>query len=187
MIRKNQDLLNYIIKTPDNQFIKKVFNKGEIILEQRKNVQNIFIISSGLAKCYRSEDNGKDFIQEFFSTGEICGEVEVFTNTLSFCSIEAISDMEVYKIRRDQFDQLLQTDQTFNRLIMTALANKISYKSKRHAYQWAHDAESNILNILEANPDLLEMISKQDFANFLGITLRSLNRILHQLKEGGLL
>ncbi|MBL3657628.1 Crp/Fnr family transcriptional regulator [Fulvivirga sediminis] len=186
MIRENKNILKYISQNLSEVFITKEFNKGEIILSQNKNVNHISIIQSGLVKCYRSEANGKDFIQEFFGAGEIFGEIEFFTHTVSFCSIEALQELHIYQLPHKDFANLLNSDPQFNQLIMNSLAQKISYKAQRHAFQGSHATENSLMKILNETPDLFNIISKQDMANYLGITLRSLNRILLQLsgKEG---
>ncbi len=66
---------------------------------------------------------------------------------------------------------------------MKAMAIKIGYKAPRHSYQQSYTIEDNILKLKEAFPELIEVISKKDIANYMGITLRSLNRVLMKLNE----
>ena len=159
------------------------FSPQKIILEQAARIEFVYIIKSGLAKCYLSEENGIDFIQEFFGEGEIFGEIEMFNNDESFCSIEALTDLVVYKISRKNFNHLLETNPKFNRLILNALAAKIKYKAIRHSFNQLNPIETNLLRLWEQFPDFLKTISKPDVANYLGITERSLNRSLKTLKE----
>ena len=75
MIRKNADLLQYIteklLKESEDTIIAQSFSSGEKIVDQKKRVFSVYIIKSGITKCYLTEDNGVDFIQEFFGEGEI--------------------------------------------------------------------------------------------------------------------
>ncbi|MDG3583428.1 MULTISPECIES: Crp/Fnr family transcriptional regulator [Galbibacter] len=185
MIRKNADLLQYITKVlihkTDNKLLEVLYSPTEIILDQRKKVFYVHIIKSGMAKCYLTEDNGNDFIQEFFSEGEIFGELEAINGDLSFCCIEAITPVQAYKIEAQYFNTLLEKDPTFNKLILKALAKKLNYTAIRHAYNQSHTLEDNLLRLQKQYPALIEQISKQDIANYLGITVRSLNRSLAKL------
>lgn len=187
MIRRNEALLNYITRlfqSENNEaIIRDVCCPKQIILEQRRNVYNAYIISSGIAKCYQTEDTGKDFIQEFFGAGEIFGEIELFNQDISFCSIEAITELIIYKIPKDYFKLLIEKDKVFNRLILTTLAAKIKDAALRHSYNQSHPIKNNLLRLQEQFPDLIEIISKKDIANYLGITERSLNRTLSELKK----
>lgn len=191
MIRINRELLQYVDflygRETAGGVVEQIVATGQEIIPQGKNVSGVYIIKSGLAKCYLTEDNGRDFIQEFFGEGELFGEIEVLHNTISFCCVASISEMVLYKIPHADFYLLLKKDNTFNELIMKALAAKVRYKAIRHAYHQSHTAEDNVLRLHSAFPMLTQKISKPDLANYLGITLRSLNRTLNDLRKRNLL
>lgn len=186
MIRINKELLNYIAQLFRHQneafIIEEKYQPEQIILAQSKNVYAAYIIHTGIAKCYQTEDTGKDFIQEFFGEGEIFGEIELFNQDLSFCSIEAITDLVIYKVSKPYFYQLIENDKVFNRLILNALASKIKYAALRHSYNQSHPIKNNLIRLQEQFPNLNKIIAKKDIANYLGITERSLNRTLKDLK-----
>ncbi|UII32870.1 Crp/Fnr family transcriptional regulator [Fulvivirga ulvae] len=187
MVRTNNDLSAYVARLYQTEnrgyFSLENYLPGQNIIRQGKKVYAVHIIKSGIAKCYLSEDNGKDFIQEFFSEGEIFGEIETINHHLSFCSIDAITNVQVFQIKSENFVELLNADRRFNELILQAVANKVRYKAIRHGYNQSHAIEDNLLRLIREFPDLLQHISKQDIANYLGITLRSLNRALHDLAK----
>jgi CRP-like cAMP-binding protein len=185
MIRKDTRFLSYI-KTltqmhPDFFHLEN-YQPRDIILAQDKRYHHLFIIASGITKCYLSDENGKDFIQEFLSEGMEFGELEVFSGNLSYCSIEAITKVEVYKISHKNYNYLLDNDAVFNRLILKSMATKIGYKAPRHSFQQSYSIEANILKLKEIYPNYDQLFSKNDIANYLGVTLRSLNRTLNGLK-----
>ena len=190
MIRENRKLLDYVKGLQHGASTECVtehlYNPAELLIKQGESVAAIFIIKSGIAKCFMTEDNGKDFIQEFFGLGALFGEVEAINQRPSFCYIEAITQLAVYKIGIEAFHQLLAKNKLFNELILMALATKIQDKAHRHAYHQSHTIEENFLRLQNQFPRLIETISKQDIASYLGITLRSLNRTLHELQERGL-
>lgn len=191
MIRINQELLHYIThlhrQNPSGPISELVVQSAEKMIKQRTRAFSVFIIKSGIAKCYMTEDTGVDFIQEFFGEGEIFGEVEMFNEELTFCTIEAMTESVVYKIPKDHFNQLIDSDQKFNRLVLKLLATKIRYTAKRHSYIQSHPIETNLLKLIKELPRLTELIAKKDVANYMGITERSLNRTLNSLKTKGLL
>jgi CRP-like cAMP-binding protein len=185
MIRTDINFLKYIEKLSQkhqNYFLQESYNSDEVILEQDKRYQVLYIIKSGITKCYISDENGKEFIQEFLGEGMEFGELEVFSGNLSFCSIKAISKVNVYKISHQHYNELLENDSVFNRLVLKAMATKISYKAPRHSFQQSYSIEENILKLKKSYPDYDKIFSKNDIANYLGITIRSLNRTLNSLK-----
>ena len=187
MVRVNNELLAYVTKLYHSEnegyFTMQHYQPEQTVIQQGKYISFVYIIASGIAKCYLSEDNGRDFIQEFFSKGELFGEIEVIHGNLSFCSVEAITDLQVLQIKGENFRKLLKTDGKFNELILKSVANKVRYKAIRHGYNQSHALEDNLLRLIKEFPDLLQSISKQDIANYLGITLRSLNRTLSELNK----
>ncbi|GAA0893866.1 hypothetical protein GCM10009122_35460 [Fulvivirga kasyanovii] len=190
MVRVNSDLLVYVNKLYEagscKYFTVQDYQPKEKVIRQAKRVLSVYIIKSGIAKCYLSEDNGKDFIQEFFSEGEIFGEIEAINGQISFCAIEAITNLQVFQIKNEDFHELLKSDRKFNDLILKAIANKVRYKALRHGYNQSHAIEDNLMRLINEFPNLLLQISKQDIANYLGITIRSLNRTLNEMKAKGL-
>lgn len=188
MIRKNSALIAYVNRLFQSQkedlIIEERYDPKAIVLEQRKNVYAAYIIRRGIAKCYQTEDTGTDFIQEFFGEGEIFGEIELFNQDISFCSIEAITELVIYKIPKAYFYQLLEEDKVFNRLLLKALAAKIKYAALRHSYNQSHPIKNNLVRLKEQFPNLYTIIAKKDIVNYLGITERSLNRALNDLENG---
>jgi CRP-like cAMP-binding protein len=187
MIRINRKLVSFVEQLqqqrPEENILLQTFSPKEQIIEQGKKLFSVYIMQRGIAKCYITEDTGNDFIQEFFGEGELFGEIEAINGNLSFCSIESITEVAVYKIEQQRFLQWLEDDKLFNKLILQALSTKINYKAIRHAYHQSHTIESNLLRLIHSFPAVAETIPKQDIANYLGITLRSLNRTLHELKS----
>lgn len=184
MIRTDTHFLTYIeilIKKYPDFFELETYSTKDIILAQDKRYLHLYIIKTGIAKCYLSDENGKDFIQEFLGKGMEFGELEVFSGNLSYCSIEAISKVEVYKISHKNYNYLLDNNPVFNRLILKSMATKIGYKAPRHSFQQSYSIEANILKLKELYPNFEQLFSKSDIANYLGITLRSLNRALNSL------
>lgn len=182
MIRTNKELFNYISHLINSgsphSFSAHHFAPLQEILTEGKKVFSVYIMKSGIVKCYLTTDTGNKFIQEFFGEGELFGEIELLDDSSSYCSIVAIDDVTVYKIQKNEFLKLLEQDKKFNRLFIEALIAKLKYKATRHAYNQSHILEDKLIRLKTKFPDLEKVLSKQDIADYLGITLRALNRTL---------
>lgn len=188
MIRINQEFLDFINKCSTQSgfkdlIIEQQYKPKELIIKQESKVLDVFIVREGIAKCYLTEDTGKDFVQEFFGEGQIFGEVEMFNDEFSFCSIEALTPLSVLKISRENFIYLLSQNREFNWFILKLLASKIKYKGIRHSFNQSHSTETNLQRLESQFPGLHGVIPKKDIANYLGITERNLNRAIKTLKE----
>ncbi len=187
MIRVNQELLNYLIRLKDSGYQDSITEHtagiGEKMLHQRTYIHSLYVIKEGLAKCFLTLDNGNDFIQEFFGAGEVFGEIELITGDISFCTIEAIIPTTYYQIPKAAFHQLLKDDAVFNTLLLRLLATNIRYAALRHSYNQTHNLEESLNRLKKEFPELLQKISKKDIANYLGISTRSLNRVLKEVSK----
>ncbi len=187
MIRINREVLNHLTKLKDSgrydAIEEHTAKVGEKILYQRTHVHALYVMKEGLAKCFLTLDNGNDFIQEFFGAGEVFGEIELLTGDISFCSIEALIPTTYYKIPKMVFHQLLKDDEVFNTLLLRLLATNVRYAALRHSYNQTHSLEESLKRLTQEFPELHQKISKKDIANYLGITVRSLNRVIKNIKE----
>lgn len=188
MIRTNKELFGYITKLfqsgSASSFIEHHFAPMEDILIEGKNVYSVYILKSGIVKCYLTTDTGNTFIQEFFGEGELFGELELMDDSYSYCTIKAMDEVTVYKIQKSDFLKLLNQDKKFNRLFINALISKLKYKATRHSYNQSHTIEDKLTRLKMKFPELEKVISKQDIADYLGITLRALNRTMKTMSEG---
>lgn len=191
MIRINRELLEFVGKIAtiesNNVIFQQNFSPKKILINQGDKIEFVHIIKRGIAKCYLTNEDGNVFIQEFFGEGVIFGEIEMFNEDETVCSVESITDLAIYKISRKNFDKLLEENPQFNRLILRALAAKIKSKAIRYSTSHLNPIETNLLLLKKQFPDLLKTISKLDIANYLGVTERSLNRSIKSLREKNLI
>ena len=191
MLRRNPELALYAAALHDaggdDAPGERAFAPQSIIVAQGAPNRSAYVVKSGIAKCYLANEDGTDFVQEFFGEGELFGELEAFRGGDSFCSVEALTETVVYEIPAPRFLRLLDEDRKFNALVMRALAQKVAYKADRHAFHQSNRLEANVLRLIEQWPALFETVSKRDAASYLGVAERSLNRALQGLKRRGLL
>lgn len=156
---------------------------GQVLLQQDGQPRHAYVIKKGIAKCYITEENGKDYILEFFGEGEIIGELELLRQTTNLSSVQAVTGLLLYKVEGSIFRQLLEKDVHFNHIILKELATRVSQLAIRVSYQQLYPLEYTLLKLLSlfAHQDI--PFSKQDLADYLAITVRSLNRTLKQLRE----
>ena len=184
MLRTNQQFLSYIQKLFDSQdnIILSTLEKERVLFRQGEKTTKVMIIKSGITKCFFLEENGKEFIVEFLGEGEIIGEIEAIKNTNCLCSIEAITELQVFQIPIPYFKELMNTDIFFNRLLIEAFSERIINTSSRAAYQQLYNSERSLSKLLDLLTQQNLKISKNDMAAYLGISLRSLNRLMKSLR-----
>lgn len=189
MIRYNQELLAYISQlSHSTSFIsEKKLPQKERFIVQGEILSYIYIIKSGIVKCFITENNGKDYILEFLGEGEIIGELEIFNNSPSLNNVETLTEIEVFKIPNQYFIELLQSNWNLNYLILKELATRVAQTASRASYQQNYPLEYSILKLIYLFSVQPLKLSKQDLADYLGITVRSLNRTFLNLQQKGII
>lgn len=150
-------------------------------------LSKVCIIKSGIVKCYHSEEICKNYIHEFFGPGEIVGEIEAIKNTEIFANIEAVTAVTVYQLRKEHFMKLVSDNKKFSTILIESLANRIMNTGYRAAYQQIYPSDYSVLRLLMLFSEQSVHLSKQDMAEYLGVTLRNLNRALKKLVQGGII
>lgn len=187
MLRTNQLFLNYIENLYKKQKGREEiaitsFLKGERILTQDEKLSGITFVKEGITKCFFTEENGKEYIVEFLGKGEVIGEIELIRNVSCLCSIEAVTEVVAYTVTIPYFQSLIKNDLVLNNLLLDVFAERIINTSRRASYQQLYAVEHTLAQLLELQAQQDIHMSKEDMAAYLGITVRSLNRSLKNLK-----
>ncbi|SIT18918.1 cAMP-binding domain of CRP or a regulatory subunit of cAMP-dependent protein kinases [Chryseobacterium ureilyticum] len=186
MLRTNQSFLSYLEELYEKQsgenIILESFSKEQKLLIQDHSLSKVMLIKEGITKCYFEEENGKEYIVEFLGSGEILGEVELIKNIPCLCGIEALTEVVVYTISLSYFNELIRQDLILNNLLLNSFAERIINTSSRASYQQLYTVEHTLTQLLKMQSKQNIQISKEDMAAYLGIAVRSLNRILKDLQ-----
>jgi len=160
----------------------KSFPAGFRFIEQGEKIRNIYIIKDGITKCFISEENGKDFIIEFLGKGEVVGELEAIKKIDCLCNVEAISEVTAYAIPDFFFLKLIEQNTEFTKILLQELSTRIIQTSSRASFQQLYTLEYGLVKLLKLQTEENILVSKEDMAAYLGISVRSFNRTLQQLK-----
>ena len=188
MLRINIDFLSYIESLAqtdvfNDKILLQPYKPKEVLLHQGDPVTKVIVIKEGITKCYITEENGKEYIPEFLSTGEIMGEIEFIGKKNCLCSVEAITPVSAYIIPLSVFEHLLKTDITFDNTLLEVEALRVFHTSERASFQQLYTVEHALEKLLELQEKEQVHISKEDMASYLGITTRTLNRALKKVQE----
>ena len=192
MIKTNQQLLEFFEswreKHPHQRDISlQKFRPDESLIWQGDDAGDLFLLIEGIAKCFIREENGREYVLAFLGKGEIVGEVEAVLGSENLSNISALTSIQAFRIKRAFFEKLLEGNANFNRLILREFAIRLQNTAKRASYQQTFPAEYKVLKILSLWEKEETSLSKADLADYLALPIRSLNRVLKDLNEKGLL
>ena len=184
MIRKNSNILRIVDQLATGQagegILLRKFEKGHLLIGQATATANVFVIQSGIVKCSFTEDNDKEYILEFLGEGQVLGEIEAISQIPAISSVWTITDVSVYMFDKMSFLHLLRHDGNLNAAILELMAMRLADTAERSARQQLKPLEHSLRQLLEALEHEKLPCTKQELANYLGVTLRSLNRLLKE-------
>jgi CRP-like cAMP-binding protein len=86
------------------------YAKGDLIFQEGDKSDDIYLIKSGKVECIKKHDNGKEFVFEILSTGDVFGELGIIlARKRDFCT-KAATDVELDVINPRLFSTLLDAD-----------------------------------------------------------------------------
>ena len=183
MIRKSPSILRIIEELAaggqgGRSILLRHFPKGHVLIGQGAATASVFFIKSGIVKCSFSEDSDKEYIFEFLGEGEVLGEIEAICKTPAMSSVRAISELSVYMLDKTNFLDLLGRHAAFNAAMLELMAVRLADTAVRSARQQLNPLERSLEQLLAVLENEKVPCTKQELADYLGITLRSLNRLL---------
>jgi CRP/FNR family transcriptional regulator, anaerobic regulatory protein len=153
----------------------------------------VFQVVSGTVILYKLMADGRRQIQDFSSNGDFLAlTFAEFHNH----SAEALTDVEADFIARSSFDRALQDDPPFRRSIFTLIGDMLNASREQALLlgrKCAMERTATFLLFLDsrfADPvtGFVDIrMSRCDMADYVGLTLETVSRMMNQLKRQGII
>lgn len=186
MLRTNADFLSYMDalyarKRGKATILCRKFDKGEQLCTQGRRVHYIHVLRQGLVKAYHTEENAKEYILDFFGLGTVLGEEEALAGrSLYLNTVEAMTAVDAYLVSVEHFHYLCDHDHVFCRLLLTEVSRRMADSTARASFYALYPIRYAFEKLLAAQARQNLELSKSDMASYLGIDIRSLNRLLKE-------
>lgn len=161
-----------------NAITLRTLQPKQRLIVQDQALQSVYVIRSGVTKCFITENNERDYILDFLGEGEILGEIEAIRHTRATCTIEAITPLTVYTMTSVQFHHFFKTLPAFGSVVLELIATRLARISEKAARQQLYTLSEILPQLLSALESQQITFTKQDLSEYLGISVRSLNRLL---------
>ena len=164
----------------------KNLNSNEILFFQGEPPEYACIILKGNLKSYHLNSMGDKYFVAIHYPGEIIGDIEILDHKPCICTVESISEVMLLCFSRSTYQQWLKEDTNFNLYINQILCEKFYLILKRTAEEHLYPLKYRLLNYilyLYTKKGANLVLQKRDLEETLGVTLRSINRIIKDLNE----
>ena len=169
------------------------FKQGEVIFKQGSPMTHIVILNSGMAKSYIEGERDKNLIISIVKPYEInCGP-GMYVDNRHHCSLMAIADSDACFIDANAFKKVVRMNPKFAEEFIKMLSSRTIESFQRFITITQKNMEGRIADALIYlqkyiyENGSIKNLSKQDIADFTGMTRESAIRVLKEFKDEGVI
>jgi DNA-binding response OmpR family regulator len=189
-LRNLNDLKNYFEDNGESFH----FSKDSIIYKEGSNSNYIFLITSGLIKCHKLDEQGKQLTTALYKEDDLFGYTS-FTQNLSYQeSATSIKDTELIGLSKQTLTNVLNKNHKVTLELIELLTENLAVV-KDQLLQMAYSSvgkktANTILKFAEKlnrKPESQIKISRSDLASVAGIATETLIRTMSRFKKQGII
>ncbi len=161
------------------------YARNEEIFGEGEPADYVYQVVSGAARTYKVLNDGRRQISAFYLPGAVFG---LGVGDVHNCSAEAIGKSTMLVIKRNALITLADTDHKVAHLLWTLTAQELR-RVQEHMLLLIRSAQERVacflLEMAErmAEADVIDLpMSRQDIADYLGLTIETISRTLTQLE-----
>lgn len=164
------------------------YKKGDVIFSEGDEGTGFFTVVSGRIKIFKLSAEGKEQIFHFFESGEVFGEVAVFTGRGYPANAEADEKSSLLFFPRADFVALIKDDPSLALNMLAVMSRRLHQFTELVENLSLKEVPSRLAahllylsNLQGGSADLDLRISKGQLASLLGTIPETLSRILQKM------
>ncbi len=156
--------------------------KGEILLKEGKQCDELFFLNNGLLRSFYTRENGDEVTSSFIQENEFFTNVKGFINLVkSTETFEALENSGFCRIKRAKYIQLLTENPILSPINSQIINNHRIELEDRIIMLQCLTAKEKYLFFESNYPKIIHHVQLSHIASFLGIRLETLSRIRKNL------
>lgn len=171
--------------------------KGDHLYRQGDKFQSVYAVRSGSFKSYILGESGDGRVTGFFMPGEIIGMDGISSQRYSN-SVQALEHSSICEIPFTQLEKLSRELPRLQHHFFAIMGNEIAKDQQVHTLLTSYSAEARTVSFLLGLSSRFARVSlsplrfllpmnRSDIAEYLGLTLETISRVLTSLQRKGLL
>lgn len=169
------------------------YKKKSTIYWEKDFANALIFVNAGQVKTYKTNNDGKQLITGIYGKGSFIGFQSLLTGNEYTESAMALEDVEICKIPKEDFFQLLHADKDVANAFIRMLCSNVSEKEEQLLHLAYNSVRQRVAEKLIAlnvqYPDTEEgfSVSREDLASMVGTATESVIRTLSDFKEEDLI
>jgi CRP/FNR family transcriptional regulator, cyclic AMP receptor protein len=174
--------------------VKRRYRRGEIIVEQGRKSDALFILLSGRARVITSDTRGREVILAVLEAGDYLGEMSLIDNEPHSATVRAEVQTDVLVLGRNEFATCLPDNSSLSYAILRGLVARLRNADRQIESLALLDVYGRVARALldmaeddEGRRIIRSKVSRQDLAKVVGASREMVSRVMKDLEERGLI
>ncbi|MFM2340815.1 MAG: hypothetical protein RLZZ592_468, partial [Pseudomonadota bacterium] len=174
--------------------VKRRYRRGEIIVEQGRKSDALFILLSGRARVITSDARGREVILAVLEAGDYLGEMSLIDNEPHSATVRAEVQTDVLVLGRNEFAVCLPDNSSLSYAILRGLVARLRNADRQIESLALLDVYGRVARALldmaeddEGRRVIRSKVSRQDLAKVVGASREMVSRVMKDLEERGLI
>ena len=173
--------------------VKKRFKRAEMVVEQGKKSDSLFIILTGRARVMSTDSRGREVILATLQPGDYIGEMSLIDDEPHSATVRTEVQTDVLMLDRDAFSRCLPENSSMSYNIMRGLVQRLRHADRKIESLALMDVYGRVARSLiefavddgQGNLKIRDKISRQHLAKMVGASREMVSRVMKDLEERG--
>ena len=173
--------------------VKRRFKRGEVIVEQGKKSNALFILLNGRARVVTADSRGREVILATLQPGDHIGEMSLIDNEPHSATVRAEVQTDLLMLGRIEFARCLPENSSMAYAVMRGLVQSLRHADRKIESLALMDVYGRVARALlefatetgDGEMLIREKISRQDIAKMVGASREMVSRVMKDLEERG--
>ncbi|MDE1948959.1 MAG: Crp/Fnr family transcriptional regulator [Burkholderiales bacterium] len=163
--------------------VKRRFRRGELVVEQGRKSNALFILLNGRARVLTSDSRGREVILAVLESGDYVGEMSLIDNEPHSATVRAEVQTDMLVLARADFARCLPENSTLSYAILRGLVRRLRNADR----QIESLALLDMAEEVDGQKIIRHKVSRQDMAKVVGASREMVSRVMKDLEERGVI
>lgn len=174
--------------------VKRRYRRGELVVEQGKKSNALFILLNGRARVLTSDPRGREVILAVLEAGDYVGEMSLIDNQPHSATVRCEVQCDLLILGRDEFARCLPENSSLAYAIMRGLVARLRSADRQIESLALLDVYGRVARTLldmaeevDGQTIIRGKVSRQDMAKIVGASREMVSRVMKDLEERGVI
>jgi CRP-like cAMP-binding protein len=169
---------------------KRRVRRGEIIVQQGKKSNCLFLVLAGKARVTVVDSRGREVILASLGPGDCVGEMSLIDDEPHSATVRADQQTDLLILRREEFEGCMPAHNSISRALMLGLVRRLRHANRQieglallDVYGRVARALLDMAAVEGAHRVIRPRVSRQYLANSIGATREVVSRVMTTLEQ----